>query len=82
MAVDDACHVRKRGEKMSIEAVLLIVAIIEIATLYRIEWVSNKRWFVMDCYGIDEHNRLPPFVVMVVKFWVWNVDAFLRNGGD
>lgn len=64
---------------MSLETVLLIVAIIEIATLYRADWVNHKRQIAADCYGIDEFNRLPPFVVMVLKFWIWNVKTFLRR---
>lgn len=64
---------------MSFEAVLLIVAIIEIATLYRADWVNQKRQFVADCYGADEFNHLPPFIVMVVQFWIWDVSAFLHG---
>lgn len=65
---------------MSIETVLLIVAIVEIITLCRVEWVYHKRQFVMDCYGCDEYNRLPPFLVMVITFWVWDINAFLTKG--
>ncbi|MFZ5272109.1 hypothetical protein [Enterobacter asburiae] len=65
---------------MSFGSVLLIVAIVEIATLYRADWVSNKRQFVADCHGNDAFNRLPPFLIMVLTFWVWDVNTFLGEG--
>ncbi|MCU6243867.1 hypothetical protein NFK84_14650 [Enterobacter ludwigii] len=65
---------------MSIGAVLLIIAITEIATLYRVEWVYRARQLTLDVWGHHYYNRLPSFTMMVITFWVWNVDAFLTKG--
>lgn len=67
---------------MSIETVLLIVAVIEIATLYRVEWVYRVRRVTLDLNGFHDYCRPPAFIVMVGKFWVWNADAFLRKEGQ
>lgn len=65
---------------MSIGAVLLIIAIVEIATLYRVEWVYHARQITLDVWGQRYYNRLPSFTMMVITFWVWDVDAYLSKG--
>lgn len=67
---------------MSIETVLLIVAVIEIATLYRVEWVYRARQLTLDVWGSHYYNRLPSFTMMVITFWAWDIDAYLRKTGQ
>lgn len=64
---------------MSIGTVLLIIAIIEIATLYRVEWVYRARQTTLDVWGSHYYNRLPSFTMMVITLWIWDVDAYLRK---
>ena len=62
---------------MNIELFLVLFAAAEIVTLCRAEWVYHKRHFVIEAYGYDEYYRLPSFLVMVVMFWIWDINTFL-----
>ena len=74
--------------------VFLIVSfigfIIPLFMLFRVHWVFNKRTDVLintDMSAIDRnalYERLPPFNVMVRRWWIWDVNKFLSNkdGGD
>ncbi|HDR2588126.1 TPA: hypothetical protein QCI16_002862 [Enterobacter ludwigii] len=65
---------------MSIELTLLILVVVEIAVLFRFEWVKSMRRQVRDFFGYDDYKRLPSFRVMFLKFWVWDVNTFLTKG--
>lgn len=46
--------------------------------LLRNEWVYRKRMKILRCMGGDYYNKLPSYHVMVIKFWIWDINQFLK----
>lgn len=64
---------------ISIENILFVLyEAIVVFMVIRVIWVHKNRLKVLRCKGIFVHNSLTGFNVMLFKFWVWNVNKFIK----
>lgn len=49
--------------------------------LHRNEWVHRERMKAID-KGDGLFDRLPPYEVMMRKFWVWDVNKFIQESDN
>lgn len=46
--------------------------------IFRVRWVFEKRMKVLRCMGLTTINKMPSFNTMMLKFWVWDINKFLK----
>lgn len=47
--------------------------------LHRNNWVLKNRINCLAKEGHDEYNKLPTYMKMFFKFWIWDIDKFKIN---
>ena len=66
---------------------LIIVVVLIIAQLFclfmlcRSEWVYSQRTKLLYS-DYDKYKKLPDYDIMVNKFWVWNVNKFIKEENE
>jgi len=73
---------------LSFLAFSFIALVVPLFMIFRNHWVFKKRMEILQngsLNAIDRYSlyeRLPPYNVMVRRWWVWDVNKFLNNEGD
>ncbi|PWI80299.1 hypothetical protein DEO48_09545 [Enterobacter sp. CGMCC 5087] len=64
---------------INIETVILcLYEAIVLFMIIRVMWVHRKRQKVLRCMGLFFYNRLPGHNEMLFKFWVWDINKFIK----
>lgn len=60
----------------------IITAVLTVIVLFcmvRNEWVYRKRQTFARDWGIDSFDAFPPYMVMMLKFWIWDIYKFIKD---
>ena len=60
----------------------IITAVLTIIVLFfmvRNEWVYRKRLEFAKDWGIDSSDAFPSYMVMMLKFWIWDIVKFIKD---
>lgn len=49
--------------------------------LFRNKWVYDQRIKILDS-DLSKYRKLPDYDTMLNKFWIWNVDKFIKEEND
>lgn len=57
-------------------SLILCMLFLALIIWYRINWAHKKRMRLMDT-DWDKYMTLQSYDMMIVKFWVWDIDKFV-----
>lgn len=60
------------------DALSLLSVAVMFFGIFRVHWVFKKRMKVLRCMGLITLNTMPSYNTMMLKFWVWDINKFLK----
>lgn len=63
---------------ITISSILWLFIIFNLFLLYRVERVYNYRIDLL-WDDFEAYNKLPSYDEMVCKFWIWDLDKFVKE---